>query len=111
MQRLSFVVAIALAAGCVPTSYAYTPASSRSFEKRGESCAFEIVTTPPDKNFEEVGTLAHYNGDVPKDLDGLRKAIEKQVCNLGGDAVIAISEEGKGYSKATIIHWPRPFRE
>lgn len=97
---------VLLAAACVPTSYAYTPASSRSFAQRDASCAFEVVTTPPAETYEEVGVLVHYNGDVPADLDDFKKVIAKQVCGVGGDVVIA-SSSGKGYDKGTIIHFPR----
>lgn len=104
-----FLVVAALA-GCVPTSYAYTPASSRSFEKRAEGCEFSVSTTPPEKEFEEIGTLSHYNGDVPQDLDKFKAAVAKQVCSLGGDGVIAISSAGKGYDKGTIFAYPKPFK-
>jgi hypothetical protein len=107
MHRLLVVMAVA---GCVPTSYAYTPSGSRSFEKRAEGCEFEVTTTPPTKDFEEVGTLLHYNGDVPQNLDKFKAAVAKQVCSLGGDGVIAISSVGKGYDKGTIFHYPRPFK-
>jgi hypothetical protein len=105
MQR---VLLIALLAGCVPTSYAYTPASGRSFPKRAEGCTFDMLTTPPQKDFEEVGTLVHYNGDLPKNLDKLKSIIANQVCSVGGDAAIAVSDD-KGYSKVTVIAWPKPF--
>lgn len=99
-------IVVLLATACVPTSYAYTPASSRSFGQRDASCAFEVVTTPPTETYEEVGVLAHYNGDVPSNLEEFKKVIAKQVCGVGGDAVIA-SSTGTGYDKGTIIHFPR----
>src|SRR3954471_4040642 len=105
MQR---VLLIAILAGCVPTSYAYTPASGRTFPKRAEGCAFDIMSTPPQKDFDEVGMLTHYNGDVPRNLDTLKPIIAKQVCSLGGDAAIAESE-GNGYIRVKVIAYPKPF--
>jgi hypothetical protein len=107
MHRLNIVaMVVVLAAGCVPTSYSYTPASSRSFGQRAAGCTFDVVTTPPTETYEEVGVLAHYNGDVPSNLDEFKKVVAKQVCGVGGDAVIA-SSNGTGYDKGTIIHYPR----
>jgi hypothetical protein len=100
----TLVLVVVLFAGCVPTSYAYTPASSRSFQKKADSCEFEVLTSEPTNAYEEVGELVHYNGDVAGNRDDLKKAIAKQVCGVGGDAVIAMSD-GNGYNKARVIHY------
>jgi hypothetical protein len=97
-------LAIMLLAGCVPTSYAYTPASSRTFQAKPENCAFEVMTSEPTQEFEEVGELVHYNGDVAMNPDDLEKATAKQVCGVGGDALIAVSN-GNGYVKGRVIHY------
>jgi hypothetical protein len=106
MQR---VLLLAMLAGCVPTSYAFTPASARTFPGRAEGCAFELMTSPPSKDYDEIGVLTHYNGDLPTNLDKVRSAVATQVCKLGGEAAIAQSN-GHGYDKVTVIAYPKPFK-
>ena len=103
MHRLWVVV---LLAGCVPTSFAYTPSSSRTFAGKPDDCTFEVTTSEPTNAYEEIGTLKHYNGDVPKTLEAFKKAVTKQVCHLGGDAVITHGDGNGGYPTGTIIHYP-----
>ena len=110
MNRLRVVV-LAVLAGCVPTSYAYTPTATRGFPSRAAGCTFEVSTTEPTQAYEEVGTLTHYNGDVPKSLDDFKKAVSKQVCELGGDFVIVHGDGNGGYPDGTIVHFnqlPKP---
>jgi len=46
-----------LISGCVPASYTWTPSFARSPARKPEGCAFEVVTSPPARGYEEVGTL------------------------------------------------------
>ena len=102
MHRL---LALVFVAGCVPVTYAFTPSSNRPLSPRPENCAIDVVTSTPEKNYEELGTLEHYNGDVPKDTGKFKSAVHKQVCQAGGDAVIAISNENGRYAKGSVIKW------
>lgn len=103
MTRL---LVLACLAGCVPTSYAYTPASSRPPASKPENCTFDIVTAPQE-DLEEVGVLQHYNGELPKTADAFRAAIAKQVCRVGGDAVIPVIDDKGRYVKGTVIRYTR----
>lgn len=97
-----------LLAGCTPTSYTYTPSTSRGEIARPDNCVVEIVSAAPQQDFEEVGTLDFYNGDEPKNADAFKKAIAKQVCQVGGDAVIAVANEKGQYMKGTVIRYTHP---
>jgi fermentation-respiration switch protein FrsA (DUF1100 family) len=110
VQRLRVVVFLALGA-CVPTSYAYTPTATRGFPSRAAGCSFEVSTTEPTQAYEEVGTLKHYNGSVPKSLEDFKNAVSKQVCELGGDFVVVRGDGNGGYPDGTILHFnqlPKP---
>jgi len=99
------VLILALLAGCVPTSYTWTPASRRVFDERPKDCAFEVLTSPPERSFDEVGDLKHYNGDVPKNADNFKKVVTEQVCGVGGDAVIVTRDDSGGITKGTVIRY------
>jgi hypothetical protein len=99
------VLALVLAAGCAPTSYTYTPSVRRGPQSRPEGCAVDVMTSPPEKRFEEVGTLDFYNGTEPTTVEGFKRAVAKQVCQVGGDAVIAIVNEKLQFTKGTVIRY------
>ncbi len=99
------VLILALLAGCVPTSYTWTPASRRVFEERPKGCAFEVLTSQPERGYDEVGDLQHYNGDVPKNADDFKKVVADQVCGVGGDAVIVTRDDHGAITKGTVIRY------
>lgn len=102
MHRL---LALILVAGCVPLSYAFTPASNQALREKPNGCTFVMHTTQPSEGFEEIGMLEHYNGDPPKDVEKMKKAIAEQVCQLGGDAVIVTANEKGQYTKGQVIRY------
>jgi len=97
-----------LIAGCTPTTYAYTPSTARGPASKPDNCVVEVVTSPPSADFEEVGTLDFYNGEEPKTVDAFKGAIAKQVCQVGGDAVIAVANDKGQYTKGTVIRYTHP---
>lgn len=101
MYRLMLVV---LVAGCVPLSYTYTPASNKPAISKAKGCTFEVVGSS-EKGYEEIGILALYNGTPPKSVDKFKSAIAEQVCQVGGDAVIAAPDEKGVYSKGSIVKY------
>jgi len=102
MHRVLLLVVLA---SCSPTTYTYSPTVRRPPPSRPDDCSFEIATSDPSKSFEEVGTLQYYNGTEPRTVEEFKKAVAKQVCGVGGDAVIAITNDKGLYTKGTIIHY------
>ena len=99
MKRLiSFLVL----AGCTPTTFVFS-ASMTTITPKPDTCAVDVMTSPPSRDFEEVGTLALYDGPPPKTLDAFKKAVERKVCEEGGDAVIAIADAKGQLTKGTVI--------
>ena len=108
MRRYLLLVVLA---ACTPTTYAFTPASNRPLSPKPENCAVDAVAGTPQKDYEELGVLEHYNGDVPKDIDVFKKAVHKQVCQAGGDGVIAIANENGRFAKGSVIRYTGPMAE
>ncbi len=106
MHRLA--VALALCCGCVPTSFSFTPSTKGEVARPG-GCEFKIVDAAPQESFEEIGKFDYYNGDVPKSVDALRKAIKDRVCEVGGDIVIADPDTKGEYRTATVVKLSRRF--
>jgi hypothetical protein len=94
-----------LLAGCVPLSYAFTPSTSQPIAAKPKGCKFDMHATEPSEGYEEIGTLQHYNGTPPKDLEKMKKAVSEQVCELGGDAVIATQNEKGQFTKGMVVRY------
>ena len=100
MHRL---IVLVLLAGCVPLSYAFTPATNAPIKAKPNGCEFKVVTSTPAEGYEEIGTLQHYNGTPPKDTEKFRKAVAEQVCQVGGDAVIATANAKGELTTGSIV--------
>lgn len=105
---MRLIALLALVSACVPTSYTYSPTMNRT-TARESSCEFTILAASPDESFDELGTLKHYNGDVPTQEADFRKAITGQVCGVGGHAVIAARTAAGTYDAATVIRYSKGY--
>lgn len=106
---MSRLLAFALVAGCTPTSFAFSP-TVKAVTPKPDHCPVEVMTSPPSRDFQEVGTLEFYNGTEPTTLDAFKKDVANQVCEEGGDAVIAIADAKGQYTKGTVIAWVGPAK-
>jgi hypothetical protein len=87
--------------GCIPTTFAFSP-SVHVLVVKPDNCRVEVVTqTPPDT--QEIGTLQLYNGPEPRTLAAFKHAVAKQVCEVGGDAAIAIVDDQGRFTKGTVL--------
>jgi hypothetical protein len=102
MKRLLLV---AMVAGCAQATYSFTPASAKGVVEKSGNCNLEVMTSEPQRNYEEVGQLDYYNGKEPTNIDDFKKAVKTQACESGGDAVIAIANEKGQYTKGRVIHY------
>lgn len=99
MYRL---IILGLLGGCVPTTFVFS-STQRGGTSKPESCSVEVMTSPPSRGTLELGTLEFYNGTEPKTLAELKDAVGKQVCGVGGDAVLAIADDKGQYTKGTVF--------
>jgi hypothetical protein len=70
-------------------------------------CSFEVFTIPPE-GYSELGALdfapTSFSGIIPTDIPALRKVVAKDVCEMGGDAILPhLSSDGE-YNHVTILH-------
>ena len=93
-----------LLAGCGGATFVFS-ASVKGFVAKPDSCTIDVVSTYPERGVSELGTLEFYNGDEPKTLEEFKKAVRKQVCEVGGDAAIAIADDHNRYTKGTVLKY------
>lgn len=104
MHRL---IALLLLAGCTPTTFAFSP-TVRGTTAKPDNCRVEVMTSLPSRGYQEIGTLDFYNGTEPKTLDAFKEAVSKRVCEVGGDAVVAIADDKGQFTKGTVIAYTEP---
>jgi hypothetical protein len=103
MHRL---FALLLLAGCTPTTFAFSP--TVSVTAKPDNCPVEVMTSLPSRGYQEIGTLDFHNGTEPRTLDAFKKAVSKRVCEVGGDAVVAIADDKGQFTKGTVIAYTGP---
>ena len=103
---MSRLLALVLLAGCTPAEFAFSPTVTVVTPK-ADNCSVDVVTST-SRTYQEVGTLEYYNGPQPKTLADFKKAVAKQVCSAGGDAVIAVQDAKGLYTKGTVISYMGP---
>ena len=108
MKATVFAVALAMGAvGCGP-GYQLTMTSPDSVVAKPANCQFVVITTRPDRPFDEIATLDHTRGYPSRDVGDFKSRVAENVCKAGGDAVIAKygeSDNHAGYVQGTVIRW------
>jgi hypothetical protein len=94
----------ALSAACGSTTATRTGAN---YPAREAACDFELLTTSPAAGFEEIGTVdvsrGAYATNVYTDLSSFGDHIRPNVCEMGGDALVATQTGFGAYTKATVF--------
>jgi hypothetical protein len=74
---------------------------------RDQKCDFDVFTTPPANGYTEIATLdikeGFWGDNAPSDIKALKKSIQRDVCGVGGDAVIAYANGFGDYVKASVL--------
>ena len=105
-----------MASGCAYYSVDISKSGGSHFSSYKENCQVDIYTTKPDKPFKEVGIVdvtyhhragylfssAYYVTDKLKVASGFRDHIAKDVCKVGGNAIL-LHEKDFTYKIATIL--------
>ncbi len=94
--HLPFFALVALSAsaiGCGAYTYqGYALYQADASSPKPPGCNFRVGSTMPGEGYKEVGTLTlknGINGNVPRDSDTFSRDIGSQVCQVGGDLVVA----------------------
>jgi len=96
-----------LAVGCASMSPNYSlTKSAASGAPKAANCDFAVMTVPSDRPQEQVAILdAELVPYAATTAAEFQDAVRKQVCEVGGDAVLAeINGHGR-YVRGTIVRW------
>jgi hypothetical protein len=113
-RRMALVGAVSLLAiGCAAETH-YTASSSLRAQPKPDNCSFEVLSTRPQRLFEELGIIdftggviyqnGHRSG-VPDSASALKDKAAQTVCRAGGDALLADVNGLGEYVRATVIRY------
>ncbi|MFY2561204.1 hypothetical protein ACN469_26625 [Corallococcus terminator] len=103
--RVAGLLSLALASfGCYSTKYSYARTTQATAEARPATCQVDLFTTRPEGSFVELGVLE--NRYVPRSTaNEFVEAVRSQVCEAGGDAVLAEVNGFGNYIRGTVIRF------
>ncbi|MBJ6761266.1 hypothetical protein JGU66_10865 [Myxococcaceae bacterium JPH2] len=108
MNRAIWACLGLLAGGCVPR-IEYAKTTSITAPAREATCQFDIITTRPDRPFDELGVIdlpARSNPtSLPSSVTEFRAVAQPHVCAAGGDGVITEVNGFGQYIRGTVIHY------
>ena len=109
MNHAKWVRGIALlfgiaTAGCASRNYLMTRTGTAPVVSKAPDCDFAILTTHGERAYEEVATLEG-DGQPAVTAVEFQKRVRKQVCELGGDAVVAEVDNQGAYLRGTVLVW------
>jgi hypothetical protein len=102
--RLSIVALVLSACGLQAASYRATQTGSSALTPKPANCDFAILTTTGSRPYEEIAILDSKNY-MAHDVAEFKEAIKKDVCELGGDAVLAQVNGYGYYPRGTVLRW------
>ncbi len=89
-------------AGCVSRSYLVTRTGTGPVVSKAPDCDFAVLTTQGDRAYEEVAILER-DGEPAVTAVEFQKIVRRQVCELGGDAVLAEVDNQGAYLRGTVL--------
>jgi len=103
-------VLLLLALGCASTpTYALTAARGASREPRPADCHVTILDSNPDRPFDVIGRLEAVSHPFYTPTAGseeeLYSLVRTQVCQLGGDAVVAHADDLGRYWGGPVVRY------
>lgn len=84
-------------------TYTFVKTTGHTAEARKGGCAFDVLTTRPNKAYDELGVFEPYG--AVNDATAFRKAVADELCRQGGDAVIAEINGHGQYVRGTAIRY------
>jgi hypothetical protein len=109
VKRVAATVALlagAAAAACGGGQYIYGPLGAVLAQPKGKGCAFTLIEKIPEQAYDPLGVLAPVDiatRKVPSGDAAFGKAVARQVCDAGGDAVVAERDAQGRYVRGTVI--------
>ncbi len=85
--------------------YSVSKLSSVEVNAKNTDCDFDVLTVPPQRQYEDIGSLNWDSGVAVGTAPMLKDAIRSQVCAIGGDAVIGQMNGRGNFIAGSIIRW------
>ncbi|XDD51768.1 hypothetical protein AB3N59_08620 [Leptospira sp. WS92.C1] len=98
---ISFGIVLLAFIGCVSYQPGFVKTAMVSFPPKQSDCEFAVITTVPQKKFEEIGVVENQSYVIS--IADFKKMCQPFVCANGGDAVVALVNGNGIYIKGTII--------
>ena len=107
-SRALLAILTSAAVGCLPVASRYhyetVPSTNAQAAPRPSSCAFDLLQLRPSRPFDELAIIEndmHYadNAELFKTL------VADQVCQAGGDAIVAEPNSAGYYPGGVIIRY------
>ena len=91
-------------AGC--SAYRYTPTTPHRSAPKPADCTFELLTTRPDRPFDEMGVLeVEVSGVEAGSAGDFIRLVREQTCQAGADAVLAEVNGRGNYVRGTLLKY------
>jgi hypothetical protein len=94
-------------AGCATAKITFTRSASEPFPAKPANCQLEILSTPPQRPYTEIGTFdidAIDRDSAIMTASELRERVGPRACEVGADVIIG--EKGdNGYRRAIVLRW------
>ena len=114
-MRGTLLILLLLAAGC-SAEMRYTPTkASKDVAAKAADCSIDVLSTRPDRPFDELGIIDFAGGvvgkntgqrsGVPDSAGELKEKVRPEVCRAGGDAVISEINGVCQYVRATVVRY------
>jgi hypothetical protein len=88
--------------GCGSRSYVVTRTGTAQAMAKAPDCDFAILTASVDGDYEQVTVLEREDQPAVTAAE-FQKIVGKQVCELGGDAVLAEIDNQGAYLRGTVL--------
>ena len=108
MKRLTrrlLATSMLFATGCGSASFQYVPTTGEQTQPKAVGCDFAILSTPPTREYIELGVLQPNSQFRTKDVQVFRQQVDADVCRAGGDAVLAEINGTGQYVRGTVIRY------
>jgi len=116
-MRIRILIGLVLGSslGCTAHSE-FTPSTGAKLQPRPDACAFDVLTTQPNRPFDTLGShdvapaVAHGGGSTgrPSSASEFKTVVGPSVCKAGGDAVLAEVNGLGEYVRGTVIRYREP---
>jgi hypothetical protein len=90
-------------AGCFTASFPLTVSTTKPLTPKPPGCDFQIAALLPQGGYEEVGTIRSAGKGVD-DPSELKRAIQADVCRVGGDVVVTDVNGYGNYVRGVVLH-------